>query len=218
MTMAAAEPWFDRAWLSNHWGDLLRATRDHVLWAAAAFALGLMAAAVLVVIGRRWAAIDRPLRALSLVASAVPAVALLISLAPSITSRIVLVASVGVSVGALIYRGTTHGLDRVDSAVVAEATTLGYGRLSRLRLVELPLAMLAVRSGVRAAAIASVGLVAVGGEALHGGLGQLIRASWVDGPRVQRLSALVLLGVVCVLVDIVVRLVLRPPAATKTRR
>jgi osmoprotectant transport system permease protein len=196
--------------MDKHWPDLARATRDHLLWTAVAFAVGLVAATVLVILGRRSHRVDQFLRAVALVAGAVPAIGLVAGLMPTIRARPTLLAMVSVSVAAVIYRGSMHALDRVDPDLVAEATAQGYGRWARLSRVEFPLALLAIRSSVRSAAVAAVGLVAIGGVALGGGLGKLVHDAWATAPRLQRVVDLAVLVVLCVLVDGLVRLVIRP--------
>jgi osmoprotectant transport system permease protein len=208
--LASARSWFDIEWLKANWGDALRATRDHLLWAALAFVIGFGMAVLLVMLGRRWRTADPPLRALALVASAVPAVGILSGMMPTVTSRPVILGAVALSVTALVYRATMHGLDRVDPEIVAEAIALGHSRWSRLTRVEFPMSLLAIRSGVRSAAVASVGLVAVGGQMLRGGLGRVVRDAWADGPRTQRIVGLLLIGVLCLVVDVAVRIVVRP--------
>jgi ABC-type proline/glycine betaine transport system permease subunit len=210
MTIASAQSWFDLDWVKLHWGDVLRSARDHLLWAALAFAIGFGLAVLLVMMGRRWRSADPPLRAFALVASAVPAVGIVSGMMPTVTSRPVILGSVALSVTALVYRATMHGLDRVDPKVVAEAITLGHSRWSRLTRVEFPMSLLAIRSGVRSAAVAAVGLIAVGGQMLRGGLGLMVRDAWATGPRTQRVVGLVLIGVLCLVVDVAVRIALRP--------
>ncbi len=208
--IASAQSWFDLEWVKLHWGDVLRAARDHLLWAALAFAIGFGLAVLLVMLGRRWRSADPPLRAFALVAGAVPAVGIISGMMPTVTSRPVILGSVALSVTALVYRATMHGLDRVDPEVVAEAIILGHSRWSRLARVEFPLSLLAIRSGVRSAAVAAVGLIAVGGQMLRGGLGLMVRDAWATGPRTQRVVGLLLIGVLCLVVDVTVRIALRP--------
>jgi ABC-type proline/glycine betaine transport system permease subunit len=210
VTMASAQSWLDLEWVKLHWGDAVRSARDHLLWAALAFAIGFGLAVLLVMMGRRWRSADPPLRAFALVASAVPAVGIVSGMMPTVTSRPVILGSVALSVTALVYRATMHGLDRVDPKVVAEAITLGHSRWSRLTRVEFPMSLLAIRSGVRSAAVAAVGLIAVGGQMLRGGLGLMVRDAWATGPRTQRVVGLVLIGVLCLVVDVAVRIALRP--------
>lgn len=213
-----SDPWFDRNWLEHNWASLLRAARDHVLWSLLAFGLGFAAALFLVTLGRRWRSLDQPLRALALVASAVPAVSVVSTLLPTVTSRVGLIGAIAVSVTALVYRTTMHGLDRVDPNLVAEALALGYGRWQRLAWVEFPLAIRAIRSGIRCASIAAVGLVAVGGPTLHGGLGNTIAAASGAGHRTERVMAIALLIVLCIMVDAGVRLMmLRAPSGDSLR-
>ena len=209
----SSQSWLDSVWIRRHWGDMLRATRDHLLWAALAFGIGVAVAMLLVVLGRRWRSVDPPLRAIALVGSAVPTVAVVSGLMPSVTSRPLILAAIALSVAAIVYRATMHGLDRVDPEIVAEAITLGHTRWSRLAKVEFPLSLLAIRSGVRTAAVASVGLVAIGGQVLRGGLGSAVRDAWVNGPRTQRVIGLLLIGVLCVVVDVAARVVVRPRRA-----
>jgi ABC-type proline/glycine betaine transport system permease subunit len=209
-TIASAQSWFDVEWVKLHWGDALRSARDHLLWAALAFAVGFVLAVLLVMLGRRWRSVDPPLRAFALVASAVPAVGIVSGMMPTVTSRPLILGSVALSVTALVYRATMHGLDRVDQKVVAEAITLGHSRWSRLTRVEFPMSLLAIRSGVRSAAVAAIGLIAVGGQMLRGGLGLMVRDAWTNGPRTQRVVGLLLIGVLCLVVDVFVRIALRP--------
>jgi osmoprotectant transport system permease protein len=210
-----ADTWLDPTWLHSRWPDVARATRDHLLWTVAAFTVGLIAATALVMLGRRSRRVDQMLRAIALVAGAVPAIGVVAGLMPTIRARPTLIAMVSVSVAALIYRGSMHALDRVDPDVVAEAIAQGYGRWSRLSRVEFPLALLAIRSSVRSAAVAAVGLLAIGGETLDGGLGKFVRDAWQAGPRTKRVVGLGVLVLLCVFVDGLVRLAIRPARTTR---
>jgi osmoprotectant transport system permease protein len=154
--------------------------------------------------------VDQILRAIALVAGAVPAIGVVAGMMPTVRARPTLIAMVSVSVAAVMYRGSMHALDRVDPDVVAEAVAQGYGRWSRLSRVEFPLALLAIRSSVRSAAVAAVGLLAVGGDALDGGLGKFVRDAWLTGPRTKRVIGLGMLVLLCVVVDGLVRLAIRP--------
>jgi osmoprotectant transport system permease protein len=211
----ALDRWIDQKWLRDNWSSLARAARDHLLWSSLAFAIGFGVAIVLVMLGRRWRPLDPPVRALALVASAVPAISVLSSLVPSVTSRPALIGAVALSVTALVYRSTMHGLDRVDPDIVTEALTLGFSRWQRLTRVEFPLSLLAIRSGMRCAAIAALGLVAVGGPTMGGGLGKTIAQASGTDARAERIAGIVLLAILCVLVDFAVRMTIRPAKAVR---
>jgi osmoprotectant transport system permease protein len=65
------------------------------------------------------------------------------------------------------------GLESVSDDVRLSATALGYGRLSRLVGVELPVAVPVITAGLRVVTVTNVSMVSVGALIGIGGLGNL---------------------------------------------
>jgi osmoprotectant transport system permease protein len=73
-----------------------------------------------------------------------------------------------------ILRNTYTGLLQVDPAVLEAATGLGMTPGQRLRMVELPLALPVILTGVRIAAVVSVGTATIAAAVGAGGLGTYV--------------------------------------------
>ncbi|EMA06913.1 ABC transporter permease [Haloferax denitrificans] len=73
-----------------------------------------------------------------------------------------------------IVRNTHIGLTQVDEAAIEAGRGLGMGRLSRLRRVQIPLALPVVMAGVRNAVVIIVGIAAIGAFIGAGGLGDYL--------------------------------------------
>lgn len=211
--IAAGEAWFDWSWVEANDVALGRAVREHAVWSGTALALGLAAVVLFVFLAHRWRPLDRGLRAVAIVVSAVPFVAVLAVLAPTAVNRGYLVGAVAASVAALVFRSVMYGLDGVDRGLVEEAQALGHGRLRRLTRLELPLARVHLRTGLRIGMVGAIGLIAVAGADLEGGLGGFVREGFVDGPRTQRVVGVGLLLVLAIVGDFLVRLIARRPTA-----
>jgi len=70
-----------------------------------------------------------------------------------------------------IVRNTYGGLTQIPKATLESADVLGLGRRARLRLVELPLALPSILSGVKTAAVINVGTATIGAFIGAGGYG-----------------------------------------------
>ena len=73
-----------------------------------------------------------------------------------------------------ILRNTVTGLDGVPEASVEAARGLGFTRIQRLMMVELPLAMPVIVAGIRTAVSISVGVATLAAFIGAGGLGDFI--------------------------------------------
>lgn len=73
-----------------------------------------------------------------------------------------------------IVRSTTTGLQQVDAAVIEAATAVGMTSAQRLRLVELPLALPSILTGVRLATVIGIGTTTIAAAVGAGGLGEYI--------------------------------------------
>lgn len=70
-----------------------------------------------------------------------------------------------------IVRNTYAGLTQIPKAMIESADVLGLGRRARLRLVELPLALPSILSGIKTAAVINVGTATIGAFIGAGGYG-----------------------------------------------
>lgn len=70
-----------------------------------------------------------------------------------------------------IVRNTYAGLTQIPKATTESADVLGLGRRARLRLVELPLALPSILSGIKTAAVINVGTATIGAFIGAGGYG-----------------------------------------------
>jgi len=70
-----------------------------------------------------------------------------------------------------IVRNTYGGLTQIPRAITESADVLGLGRRARLRLVELPLALPSILSGIKTAAVINVGTATIGAFIGAGGYG-----------------------------------------------
>jgi osmoprotectant transport system permease protein len=90
-----------------------------------------------------------------------------------------------------ILRGTYTGLKEIPGHLKESALVLGLPAWARLRLVELPLAMPSILSGIKTAAVINVGTATIGALIGAGGYGQPI----LTGIRLDNMS-LILQGAV----------------------
>lgn len=118
-----------------------------------------------------------------------------------------------------IVRNTAAGMDEVDRATKDAADGMGMTRFQRLRMVELPLALPYILTGIRISTVAGIGIAAIAAVIGAGGLGLLI----FDGIRTvdsSRVLAGAIMSIVLALIadygigrlSLLVRRDLRPSA------
>jgi osmoprotectant transport system permease protein len=90
-----------------------------------------------------------------------------------------------------IVRGTYSGILQIPTAIRESAEVLGLDAKARLRLVELPLALPSILSGIKTAAVINVGTATIGALIGAGGYGAAI----LTGIRLDDLS-LILQGAI----------------------
>lgn len=91
-----------------------------------------------------------------------------------------------------IIRNTYVGMDEVDNSIKDAADGMGMTRLQRLRLVELPLALPYILTGIRIATVAAIGIAVIAAVIGGGGLGRLI----FDGIRSPNMRDRVVAGAI----------------------
>jgi osmoprotectant transport system permease protein len=102
----------------------------------------------------------------------------------------------------ILVRNVLAGLQAVPADVVESAVGTGYGPMSLLLRVQLPLALPTILAGLRVATVSTVALVTVGSILGHGGLGDLIYAGLRTQFQAEVLTATVLVVALAVLADL----------------
>jgi osmoprotectant transport system permease protein len=156
--------------------DFGRLARQHVLLVllsvAAASAIGIP----LGVAAARWRALGSAILAVVGALQTIPALALLAALIPVLGAIGTRPALLALFIFALlpIVRNTAVGLAQVPAVLREAATALGARSLSRLWLIELPLASPVILAGIRTAAVISVGTATIAAFVGAGGFGERI--------------------------------------------
>lgn len=175
--MRATEPLIDLGWVVAHLDEIARRTLEHLWIAAIAVAVGFVIAFALALWTVRFRRAYGPLIGLTGVLYTIPSIALFAALV-GVTGISLLTAEIALVIYTLqiLVRNIVAGFDAVPPEVLEAADGLGYGRLERLRRVELPLAIPLIVAGLRLASVSTIGLVTIAaqlGEAF-GGLGVFI--------------------------------------------
>ncbi len=165
-------------WIAGHLDDVVEKTLQHVQLLVIPMLAGFGISLALAVLAIRRPGTVGP----------VTAVTGLLYTIPSLAAFAVLVPILGLSLWTaviplttytllILYRNTVAGFRSVPPEVREAADAMGYSARWRLVRVELPLAVPLIMSGVRVAAVTTIGLVtvasAIGGDRF-GGLGQFI--------------------------------------------
>ena len=164
-------------WMS-HREELAGMVERHlflVLWSTAiATALGLPAG----IVAAHRPRIGRPLLAAASIAQTIPSLALLGFLLPlpfigGIGPRIAIVALILYALLPIV-RSTAAGLRSIDPAIIDAGVAMGMTARQLLWLVELPLALPSIVSGIRIATIVGIGTATIAAAIGAGGLGEYI--------------------------------------------
>jgi osmoprotectant transport system permease protein len=171
------QPLVDLAWVVAHLDEIARRTLEHLWIVALAVGVGFGVAFGLALLVLRVRRAYGPIVGLTGVLYTIPSIALFAALV-GVTGISLLTAEIALVIYTLqiLVRSIVAGFDAVPADVLEAADGLGYGRLERLRRVELPLAVPLIVAGLRLASVSTIGLVTIAaqlGEAF-GGLGVLI--------------------------------------------
>lgn len=156
-------------------GRLVRRTLEHVQLSLGGLLLAMLVGLPLGVVCSRRPKLASIVLGISGVVQTVPSLALLVLLVPVLG-----IGTVPAVVALVVYslfpvvEGTVTGLTTIDPRLVESADLLGLPRAERLRRVDLPLASPSIVSGVRTAAVLSVGTATLGAMVGAGGYGQPI--------------------------------------------
>lgn len=160
--MRAGEPLIDWAWIGSHLDDIAYRTVQHLALAGIAVAVGFVLAFILSLWAVRHARVRAPLTAIAGALYTIPGLALFAALLP-ITGFSILTAEIPLVIYTqqILVRNIIAGFDAVPADVREAADAMGYTRRERLVRVELPLAVPLIVTGIRLAAVTSIGLVMI---------------------------------------------------------
>ncbi|MCY4628073.1 MAG: ABC transporter permease [Acidobacteria bacterium] len=164
--------------LAGRWTEILSLTLEHVVLVVISTGAGVLIAVPLGLAITRIPALGRPVLGFAGVIQTVPSLALFGLLIPlpfigGIGSRTAIIALVLYAL-LPILRNTVTGVRQVDPAILDAASGMGMTDWQRLTLVEVPLALPSIFSGIRIATVVGVGLVTIAAAVGAGGLGSFI--------------------------------------------
>jgi len=164
--------------LRANWSELLTLTREHIVLVLVSTGFAVLIGVPLGVLLTRIRALRTPILGFASIMQTVPSLALFGLLIPipfigGIGARTAIIA---LALYALlpVIRNTFTGILGIDPKVVEASTAMGMTDWQRLRLVELPLAMPVILTGIRVAVVISVGVATVAAAVGAGGLGTYI--------------------------------------------
>jgi len=204
-------------WFLDHVSDVLSLTGKHVYLAGVPLVLGLLIAIPIGWLARRYKVLYPPLIMGTGLLYTIPSLALFILMPLFIGTRILdpvnVVVAMTIYTVALLVRTVADGLGAVPEAVTQSATAMGFKRVRRLFMVELPLAVPVISAGMRVAAVSNVSIVSVAAIIGVPQLGSLFtdgfRRDFTD-PIVVGILACVLLAITFDLVIIAITRLLTP--------
>lgn len=164
--------------LQQNWPELLALTREHIFLVLISSGAAILVGVPLGILLTRIRSLRGPVLGFASVMQTVPSLALFGLLIPlpfigGIGARSAIIA---LALYALlpVIRNTVTGIVGIDPKVREAATAMGMTDGQRLRMVELPLAMPVILTGIRVAVVISVGVATVAAAIGAGGLGTYI--------------------------------------------
>lgn len=164
--------------LQLNWPELLVLTREHILLVFFSTGLAVLIGLPLGILLTRVKSLQTPILGFANVMQTVPSLALFGLLIPipfigGIGARTAIIA---LALYALlpVIRNTVTGILGIDPKTIEAADAMGMTSGERLRMVELPLAMPVILTGIRVAVVISVGVATVAAAVGAGGLGTYI--------------------------------------------
>lgn len=173
--MADDEPLIRWDWIVDHLDEVVLRTAEHIGITFVAITIGFAISMALAIAITRWRFLYGPITGVAGLFYTIPSLALFGLLIPftGFSFLTLEIALVGYTI-LILVRNIVAGLDAVPPDAVEAATAMGYTRWQRLRLVELPLALPVIITGVRIATVTTIGLVAIAELINQGGLSYFI--------------------------------------------
>ncbi len=164
--------------LSANWPEVLTLTREHIFLVFISTGAAILFGVPLGVLLTRIKSLQTPILGFANIMQTVPSLALFGLLIPipfigGIGARTAIMA---LALYALlpVIRNTVTGILGIDPKLIEAADAMGMTGWQRLRMVELPLAMPVILTGIRVAVVISVGVATVAAAVGAGGLGTYI--------------------------------------------
>ncbi len=164
--------------LQSNWPELLALTREHIFLVAISTGAAVSLGVPLGVLLTRIKSLQTPVLGFANIMQTVPSLALFGLLIPipfigGIGARTAIIA---LALYALlpVIRNTVTGILGIDPKLREAAAAMGMTDWQRLRIVEMPLAMPVILTGIRVAVVISVGVATVAAAIGAGGLGMYI--------------------------------------------
>ena len=195
--------WICGDYLSTRADSILAAVGEHVVLTGVSVTLGLLLALPLGVLAFQAPRLRGLVLGTSTAIYTIPSLAMFSLLLPftGLSATTVVVGLVLYSLTILV-RNVLAGLQAVPDDVVESAVGTGYGPVSLLLRVQLPLALPTILAGLRVATVSTVALVTVGSILGNGGLGDLIYAGLRTQFQAEVLTATVLVVALAVTADL----------------
>ncbi|MCY2982177.1 MAG: ABC transporter permease subunit [Planctomycetota bacterium] len=153
-------------------GRFTKTTLEHLFLVAVSLTLAIATAIPLGILSARNEAFGQTILAVVGVIQTLPSMAILVFMIPLFgLGAYPAIAALFFYSLLPIVRNTYAGLTQIPKATIESADVLGLGRRARLRLVELPLALPSILSGVKTAAVINVGTATIGAFIGAGGYG-----------------------------------------------
>ncbi|HXO88676.1 MAG TPA: ABC transporter permease [Candidatus Acidoferrales bacterium] len=166
------------SFFSQHSGEILQGTLEHIWLVAATMALAIAIGVPLGILVARRSWLSKPILGAANIAETIPSLALLGFLLPTpwLGDRADRVAITALTLYALlpIIRNTASGIAGVDPAVREAARGMGMTPRQILFQVELPLSLSTVLAGIRIATVLTIGVATIAAAVGAGGLGEFI--------------------------------------------
>lgn len=164
--------------LSQNWLELLALTRQHLFLVFVSTGLAVLLGVPLGILLTRVKSLQTPVLGIANVMQTIPSLALFglliaIPFVGGIGARTAIIALALYSFLPVI-RNTVTGISGVDARVREAATAMGMTGWQILKMVELPLAMPVILTGIRVAVVIAVGVATIAAAVGAGGLGTYI--------------------------------------------
>ena len=164
--------------LQNNWRELLTLAREHLFLVFVSTLVAVLIGVPLGILLTRKKSLQTPILGIANILQTVPSLALFGLLIP-----VAYIGGIGAKTAIIaltlysflpIIRNTVAGIESVDAKVKEAATAMGLTDWQILKMVELPLALPVITTGIRVAVVIAVGVATVAAAVGAGGLGTYI--------------------------------------------
>lgn len=164
--------------LQQNWSEIFALTREHLFLVFVSTALAVLIGVPLGILLTRRKSLQMPILGIANVMQTIPSLALFGLLIP-----IPFVGGIGAKTAIIaltlysflpVIRNTVTGISGVDAKIKEAATAMGMTDWQILKMVELPLALPVILTGIRVAVVIAVGVTTIAAAVGAGGLGTYI--------------------------------------------